>query len=83
MGRSECPRWNVSWVWSQRQVDCSFSINNHSDLDVVILDDIHPILTTLIIISGWAAKTLVAKVVSQWIGTDETLQAAWLAYSIP
>ncbi|KAF6759825.1 Arv1-like family-domain-containing protein [Ephemerocybe angulata] len=49
----------------------------------VILDDVQPIFTTLIIVFGWAAKTLVAQTVSNWIGVDEKLKEAWLAYSIP
>lgn len=49
----------------------------------VILDDIHPFFTTAIIVFGWAAKTFVAQVVSGWIGVDEALKQAWLAYSIP
>ncbi|KAJ2918498.1 hypothetical protein MD484_g1935, partial [Candolleomyces efflorescens] len=49
----------------------------------VILDDIQPVFTTSIILLGWGAKTLVANLVSRWIGGDETFQEAWLAYSIP
>ncbi|TEB27087.1 Arv1-domain-containing protein [Coprinellus micaceus] len=49
----------------------------------VILDDVQPFFTTLIIVFGWAAKTFVAQVVSGWIGVDEALKQAWLAYSIP
>jgi hypothetical protein len=49
----------------------------------VILDDIQPVFTTSIIVLGWGAKTLVANLVSRWIGGDETFQEAWLAYSIP
>ncbi|KAJ3546076.1 hypothetical protein NMY22_g2187 [Coprinellus aureogranulatus] len=49
----------------------------------VILDDIQPMFTTAIIVFGWAAKTFVAQVVSGWIGVDEALKQAWLAYSIP
>lgn len=50
----------------------------------VILDDIQPLFTTLIIIFGWAAKTAVAQIFSTsgWL-RDETFKAAWLAYSIP
>ncbi|RXW25563.1 hypothetical protein EST38_g354 [Candolleomyces aberdarensis] len=49
----------------------------------VILDDIQPIFTTLIIVLGWGVKTLVANFVGRWIGGDQTFQEAWLAYSIP
>ncbi|KAK7032749.1 Arv1-like family-domain-containing protein [Favolaschia claudopus] len=48
----------------------------------VILDS-HPIFTTLIIIAGWVGKTVVSHLVSRWVGGDERMGEAWLAYSIP
>ncbi|KAI0734177.1 Arv1-domain-containing protein [Fomitopsis betulina] len=49
--------------------------------------DCHPILTTSIILFGWAVKTLVAGTISQWVGVGfgahETAGEVWLAYSIP
>jgi lipid intermediate transporter len=53
-----------------------------SSLVVVILDW-HPAFTTIIILAGWVAKTLVASLVSGWVGGDEQAGEAWLAYSIP
>ncbi|KAJ7116581.1 Arv1-like family-domain-containing protein [Mycena epipterygia] len=48
----------------------------------VVLDS-HPLFTTIIIVCGWAAKTAASHVVSGWVGGDEQMGAAWLAYSIP
>ncbi|KAJ7163872.1 Arv1-like family-domain-containing protein [Mycena crocata] len=48
----------------------------------VVLDS-HPVFTTIIIISGWVAKTAVSHLVSRWVGGDEQMGEAWLAYSIP
>jgi len=45
--------------------------------------DCHPIFTTVIILVGWILKTAVARVVSGWVGGDEKMGEAWLAYSIP
>ncbi|KAH9838438.1 Arv1-domain-containing protein [Rhodofomes roseus] len=49
--------------------------------------DCHPILTTCIILAGWAVKTLVAGMISPWVGIGfgayETASEMWLAYSIP
>ncbi|KAJ7895105.1 Arv1-domain-containing protein [Mycena leptocephala] len=48
----------------------------------VVLDS-HPGFTTIIIIAGWVAKTAVSRLVSRWVGGDEQMGEAWLAYSIP
>ncbi|KAF9038678.1 hypothetical protein BJ165DRAFT_1499646 [Panaeolus papilionaceus] len=48
----------------------------------VILDS-QPIFTTVIILSGWMAKTAVTTLISQWVGGDKSSGEAWLAYSIP
>jgi len=49
--------------------------------------DCHPLLTTSVILAGWAVKTLVAGTISQWVGFGfnayETVGEMWLAYSIP
>ena len=50
--------------------------------------DCHPILTTMIIITGWLVKTAVANLVSGWVGMglgvdDKAAEEMWLAYSIP
>ncbi|KAJ3517012.1 hypothetical protein NLJ89_g769 [Agrocybe chaxingu] len=48
-----------------------------------VILDIHPLFTTLIILSGWASKNAVATLISGWVGGDARSGAAWLAYSIP
>jgi len=48
-----------------------------------VILDCHPIFTTMIILVGWAVKTAVASLVSEWVGGDEKSWEAWLAYSIP
>ncbi|KAI0059251.1 Arv1-domain-containing protein [Artomyces pyxidatus] len=45
--------------------------------------DCHPFFTTLVILSGWGIKTVVASVVSGWVGEEESIGETWLAYSIP
>ncbi|KAG7089859.1 hypothetical protein E1B28_011503 [Marasmius oreades] len=47
----------------------------------VILDS-HPIFTTIIIVIGWATKTVVARFVGDWIGGNQIAEI-WMAYSIP
>ncbi|KAJ7036833.1 Arv1-like family-domain-containing protein [Mycena alexandri] len=48
----------------------------------VVLDS-PPLFTTIIIISGWVVKTAASHLVSRWVGGDEQMGEAWLAYSIP
>ncbi|KAF8207012.1 Arv1-like family-domain-containing protein [Mycena galopus ATCC 62051] len=45
--------------------------------------DVHPLFTTTIIIAGWVAKTAVSQLVSRWVGGDEQMGEAWLAYRFP
>jgi len=45
--------------------------------------DCHPLFTTTIILVGWGVKSAVAKLVSDWVGGDQNIGEAWLAYSIP
>lgn len=48
----------------------------------VILDS-PSLVITVVILAGWVAKTVVASLVSRWVGGDEAKGEAWLAYSIP
>ncbi|KJA22775.1 hypothetical protein HYPSUDRAFT_87157 [Hypholoma sublateritium FD-334 SS-4] len=48
-----------------------------------VILDIHPVFSTIIILSGWAAKTAVATLLSAWVGGSQRSGEAWLAYSIP
>lgn len=48
--------------------------------------DCHPAFTTLVVLVGWAVKTAVANLVSEWVmgGTRDRISGEmWLAYSIP
>ena len=51
--------------------------------ELKVILDIHPIFSTIIILSGWAAKTAVATLLSAWVGGSQQSGEAWLAYSIP
>ncbi|ETW82773.1 hypothetical protein HETIRDRAFT_316372 [Heterobasidion irregulare TC 32-1] len=44
--------------------------------------DCHPFFTTIVILSGWGIKTVVASVVGGWVGGKQ-IEETWLAYSIP
>jgi len=42
--------------------------------------DCHPFFTTLVVVVGWAIKTIVGRIIGGWVGDNGD---AWLAYSIP
>ncbi|KAK0470272.1 Arv1-like family-domain-containing protein [Desarmillaria tabescens] len=48
-----------------------------------VILDCHPVFTMLVILCGWVTKTVMAALVSKWVGGDDTSGEAWLAYSIP
>lgn len=54
-----------------------------SSFPLLVILDIYPLFTTFIILVGWLAKTVVATLLSSWVGGDESTGEAWLAYSIP
>jgi len=50
--------------------------------------DCHPVITTMVILTGWAVKTALANLVSTWVGAgmagnERIAGEMWLAYSIP
>jgi lipid intermediate transporter len=50
--------------------------------------DCHPLFTTIIILTGWAVKTALARLVVTWVGVgmagnERMAGEMWLAYSIP
>lgn len=49
----------------------------------LVILDIHPIFSTIVILAGWVVKTAVASLLSNWVGGDRSSGEAWLAYSIP
>lgn len=48
-----------------------------------VILDVHPLLTTFIVVVGWGFKTFIASMISHWVGGSERTADAWLAYSIP
>ncbi|KAJ6577556.1 Arv1-like family-domain-containing protein [Mycena capillaripes] len=67
-------------LFDSENVDREWVVRNV--LGEFVLDS-HPLFTTIIIIAGWGAKTVVSHLVSRWVGGDEQMGEAWLAYSIP
>ena len=65
------------------------ALNQFHDAHLIrpVVLDCHPIFTTVIILMGWLVKTVVAQLVSGWVGTglggDKAVGEMWLAYSIP
>ncbi|TDL25621.1 Arv1-domain-containing protein [Rickenella mellea] len=45
--------------------------------------DIHPFFTTIIVLSGWVVKTIVASFVQPWVAESESTGEVFLQYSIP
>ncbi|KAI0806145.1 Arv1-domain-containing protein [Irpex lacteus] len=50
--------------------------------------DCHPLFTTVVVLAGWAVKTVLASLVVSWVGagingTSRFTGEMWLAYSIP
>lgn len=86
MGDSKYYWWDVRWFWSARYVvvlQDFLSYLTPELLDLTVILDIHPFFSTLIILSGWAAKTAVAQLVGEWIGGGTQMSQDWLVHSIP
>lgn len=87
MGCQERTRRNGSRIRFERFVPVSwksfrflcFIVN---DGRLVVLD-CHPFITTLVILAGWVCKTGVVNVANNWVGEENMVGEAWLAYSIP
>ncbi|KAK0204406.1 Arv1-like family-domain-containing protein [Desarmillaria ectypa] len=86
--------WNASKLSSflnildNNQLDREWIIRNvlggmSAGFGLRVILDCHPVFTMLVILCGWVAKTLMAALVSKWVGGDDTSGEAWLAYSIP
>jgi hypothetical protein len=58
-----------------------FCTSLNDSLAVVL--DCHPVFTTIVILVGWLAKTVVAGLLKNWVGGDEHNGEKWMAYSIP
>lgn len=57
------------------------NMNQHHPLSVIL--DCPPIITTLVVIFGWAIKTGVAYLVNGWVNSDQEANQRWVVYSIP
>jgi hypothetical protein len=85
MGSQKHPWGYGCWFRLTRYLPFHLAIITTQLIDrtnAVILD-CHPFFTTLIILVGWVVKTAVASLVSGWVGGNEKIGEAWLAYSIP
>ena len=81
MDSEECPRWDDGRIWVAGSVVFPIAMSLAHAFLVVL--DCPPILTMMIILVGWATKTLTASVVSSWVGGSHLAGEEWLAYSIP
>ncbi|KAF7330191.1 hypothetical protein MVEN_02456100 [Mycena venus] len=77
-----------SYVFYDDKIDREWVVRNvlggmSAGFGLRVVLDSHPVFTTIIIIAGWVAKTAVSQLVSRWVGGDEQMGEAWLAYSIP
>lgn len=61
----------------------SFSICTSLNNSLAVVLDCHPVFTTIVILIGWLAKTVVAGLLKNWVGGDEHNGEKWMAYSIP
>ncbi|KAK0494040.1 Arv1-like family-domain-containing protein [Armillaria luteobubalina] len=80
--------FNFLDILDNNQVDREWIVRNvlggmSAGFGLRVILDCHPVLTMLIILCGWVAKTAMAAMVSKWVGGDDTSGEAWLAYSIP
>ncbi|KAJ7650865.1 Arv1-like family-domain-containing protein, partial [Roridomyces roridus] len=76
---SDTASWDFDREWVVRNVLGGMS----AGFGLRVILDSHPFFTMIIIIFGWVVKTAVSMLVSQWVGGDEQMGEAWLAYSIP
>ncbi|KXN82975.1 Protein arv1 [Leucoagaricus sp. SymC.cos] len=79
---------DLSKVFDDDKLDREWVIRNvlggmSAGFGLRVILDIHPSLSTLIILSGWASKTAMAQVVGEWVGGGTQMSQAWLAHSIP
>lgn len=82
MGSQKCFGRNVSRFWfAWWVIFCSVRTICTNPFESVVILDIHPLFTTLIILFGWGTKTFVSGLISGWIG--DVAPEAWLASSVP
>jgi len=60
-----------------------FRIRTSLNNSLAVVLDCHPVFTTVVILVGWLAKTVVAGFLKNWVGGDEHSGDKWMAHSIP
>lgn len=83
MDYPEHPGRNVRWLRLKRSIPSSSKHNQLNGIVIIVILDVHPFFSTLIILSGWASKNVMSQLVGDWVGGDTQTSQAWLAYSIP
>lgn len=75
-------------VWDEDKLDREWVVRNilggmATGFGLRVVLDCHPVFTTVVILVGWLAKTVVAGFLKNWVGGDEHSGDKWMAYSIP
>ncbi|KAL5526652.1 ARV1 [Sanghuangporus sanghuang] len=75
-------------IWDDDKLDREWVVRNvlggmAAGFGLRVVLDIQPFFTTLIILTGWAVKTFVARLVSTWVNKGDLKGDVFLAYSIP
>ncbi|KAG2369333.1 Arv1-like family-domain-containing protein [Suillus spraguei] len=75
-------------IWDEDKLDREWVVRNvlggmATGFGLRVVLDCHPVFTTLVILVGWLAKTVVAGFLKNWVGGDEHSGDKWMAYSIP
>ncbi|KAG1738441.1 Arv1-like family-domain-containing protein [Suillus paluster] len=75
-------------IWDEDKLDREWVVRNvlggmATGFGLRVVLDCHPVFTTVVILIGWLAKTVVAGLLKNWVGGDEHTGDEWMAYSIP
>ncbi|KAG2132960.1 Arv1-like family-domain-containing protein [Suillus clintonianus] len=75
-------------IWDEDKLDREWVVRNvlggmATGFGLRVVLDCHPVFTTVVILVGWLAKTVVAGLLKNWVGGDEYSGDQWMAYSIP
>ncbi|KAG1899230.1 uncharacterized protein F5891DRAFT_1040244 [Suillus fuscotomentosus] len=63
-------------IWDEDKVDCEWVVRNvlggmATGFGVCVVLDCHPVFTTVVILVGWLAKTVVGGFLKNWVGGDK------------
>ncbi|KAG1736536.1 Arv1-like family-domain-containing protein [Suillus lakei] len=75
-------------IWDEDKLDREWVVRNilggmATGFGLRVVLDCHPVFTTVVILVGWLAKTVVAGLLKNWVGGDEHSGDKWMAFSIP